>query len=308
MNENLKIDMNSILLKNNMIFNIEEKSILSADDLNYYKKEKKGKKSTFCKKYERIFKKNQENKFYERKKKNFSKKKIFEILKKFFEIKFDKNLNDLSENEKKILLIIILLKYPELKHLIINLREKNIYQIDEIFTEIFKIIPEIKFNKKNEEINKFIYKFTIKCLKKKFFEINILKNSQNKKKDFFNFYFKKICQKYNKKIEDFFDPLNFKGKKTTLNNHFFHNNFLSQKFKQDFTQFLNTEFVKLYKKVIFKKLEKFFNKYSKELNNIVKDFDLSENSFNFKIKRIHFPWTLKEVDIAIFKFKKKFLN
>ena len=308
MNENLKIDVNSILLPNNMLFNIEENSILSADDLNYYKKEKKGKKSNFFDLSEHYNKKKENNDSPEKNKnKNYSKKKIFKILQNFFESNYTKNLNNLSEKDKKVLLVIILLKYPEIKKFVYELKNKNFLQIDEIFLEIFKIVPDLKFSKKNEEINKFVYKFAIKCLKKKFYDMNILGNTENKKKYFYNFYFKEICEKYSKKIEDYYDPLNVKEKKTTLNNHFFHNNFLSSEFRRDYLFFLNNDFVKLYKKVIFKKLEKFFYKYNKELNSIVEDFDFSEKSFNFKIKRIHFPWTLKEVDIAILKFKKKFL-
>jgi hypothetical protein len=303
-------DFNGILIKN-QIYSAEEKSILSADDLNYYKTEKKEKKSHFFNNFrsnsEETLEKENKNEIS----KNFEKKKFFDIIEKLFysEETTKYSEENFSKLEKKFLFIILLLKYPKLKNIVKKIKNGNdTSNISDILEDLIKFIPGMKFNKKNEEVNKFIYKFTIKNLKKDWYNNNPNNNYSHNFDSFYEFYFREICEKYNTKLEDYHDPLNLKEKKSTLNNHFFYQNFLSEKFKYDFQFFLENKFESKYRKVINKKLEKFICKYTNVLMMNIEKVDLENSEFEFKTKRIHFPWTINEVRTAIFKFKNKFLK
>ena len=309
-------NLSSILLNSLILENPEKKedeisSILSADDLNYFKKENDPNFSNFN------FLKNSEKikitDFTEK-----SKKKIILILTKIFKNDFQIDIYNLELFELKLVIVVLLLKFPKIKNIkkifekkkinsnifLKNENISNFEEFSEILKKILKKIPNYQFGKKNEEINKFLYKFTIKCLKKNFFK-NEKFPIKKQKKLFFSNYFKNDAKKLNSKIQDYYDPLNIRSQRKTLNHDFIARNLSNKKFYYDFFFFLNNSFKKKYSEITLKKFQTIFKKYFSIFFDIMKKFDFDRIS-NFKNSRIKFPWSVNEIDSAIGKFKDKF--
>lgn len=300
-----------IRIEKNPISNDEHCSILSANDLNYFKKETDPEfaKLTNLKNFQKI----KISDFSEN-----SKKKIILILCKIFKNDYKIDISELELFELKLVIVVLLLKFPKIKNIKKTFEKKkinsNIFQKKEnisnfldfkqIFEKIVKKVPNYKFGKKNEEINKFLYKFTIKSLKKKFFKNEKLPIKKQKKL-FFSNYFKNDCKKFNQKIQDYFDPLNIRSHRKTLNHDFLARNLSNKKFYADFFYFLENGFKRKYSEITLQKFETIFKKYFLIFFEIMVKFDF-ERINNFKISRIKFPWSLNEIENAIIKFKDKF--
>jgi hypothetical protein len=308
-------DLKSILIFNKEDETLENNSILSAEDLNYFRNETNPEfiNVSFLQKSDFT----QITDFTED-----SKKKIIEILSKIFKNDYDIPVEDLNIHELKLIIVVLFLKFPKIQNIknlfdqkTFNLSKKSFFMnqneqrdfkkdMKEILTEILKIIPGYVFRKKNEEINKFLYKFTIKSLKKRFFKNEKLP-IRKQKKLFFTHYFKNDCKKYNLKIQDYYDPLNVRCTRKTLNHDFLIRNLSNSTFHKDFFDFLDIEFNNNYSQITLKKFETIFKKYFKIFFEIMTNFDFELIS-NFKNTRIKFPWSLNEIEFAISQFKKKF--
>ncbi len=104
--------------------------------------------------------------------------KVRKILEKIFKEK-DLTISDLelTSNEYKILLIILKKKFG--KNISFSIDVKKTLDIEN-YRELFARFIELRFftTKRVEEKNKFIYKFTLKKLKNRYFKEHDLKNNK----------------------------------------------------------------------------------------------------------------------------------
>lgn len=167
--------------------------------------------------------------------------------------------------------------------------------------------------KRNEEKLKFIIKNTTKFLKKQFFNNNNLTPSKDAELKFLHHYFKAHQEKYGLPIEAFSDPLNntviVNPKFKTLSKTYFNMIFGVERFKKIFFDFLDYSFKEYYQKAVLKKFKKMF----RGLDPMLKQGSIEENE---KIvegfigglesqRGCKIPWVDKEIDNAIFAFKKR---
>lgn len=174
------------------------------------------------------------------------------------------------------------------------------------------LIFEHKSTKRVEENNKFIYKYTMKYLKKEYFTRNSLKSSKEAEIAFYQHYFASMSAELKISIDDFYDPLyktlNKNPSFKTINNKYLSLIFSSNAFKADFFAFLKSDFKRTYIDMIPGKLNKFFKKLKDDMSTIVrkntKDGQ-SINKFTEKLRRSRkckLPWTCKEVTSALAQF------
>jgi hypothetical protein len=162
--------------------------------------------------------------------------------------------------------------------------------------------------KRIEENNKFVYKNSLKILKKFFYDIRNLPRSKSSESLFYKYYFREIALKKNISLEQFIDPLNLKQRhKRTLNNKFFSLIFSSPNFKNDFEKIMNDHLLKFYQKLILRKFVKFFIKFDNKFNSSLEINTITENILDYLTynKRVKFPWDKYEIKNAMSKFLKK---
>ena len=167
--------------------------------------------------------------------------------------------------------------------------------------------------KRNEEKLKFIIKNTTKFLKKQFFNNNNLTPSRESELKFLNHYFKAHQEKYGLPIEAFSDPLNNtvieNPKFKTLSKTYFKMIFGVPRFKKIFFDFLDFSFKEYYQKAVLKKFKKMFRGLDSMLKkgSVIENEKIVENFIGgLESQRgCKIPWVDKEIDNAIFAFKKR---
>ena len=311
---------NSITKYNNREDMHSNSIILSVVELDYFNKEKLlEENSTFSEKTNKnslLIQEKQNNIFIDyfkiepnnkiKMKKALKNKKI---KKKLFKInnflsKIFKNLNlsrkDFCLEKDEMKLIYLILKKKFFKKSSFNMQNiKNLKNLKNLII----LIKNIKSEKRVEEMNKFIFKLTLKKLRKNFFYKNqLIQNEENEIKFFEEFFNKEeIDEKIKKKF------LIEKNKK--LNNSFLKILFQNENFKKKFLDYLENGFFKDYLVLIPKKFKKFLEKLKKNMkkNDIVLGINLFFDEFAIK-KRIKYPWTSVEIKLALEHFKKLINN
>ena len=183
-------------------------------------------------------------------------------------------------------------------------------------SELLKQINDLLYNHKSgkrvEENNKFIYKYTIKYLKKQFYTRNGLRSSKYSELLFYDHYFKSTASQLKIPLEDFYDPLYRTSIKNpsfkTVNNRYLSLIFSSIHFKADFFGFLKEDFKDTYLTLLPLKIKKLLKKLENDIKkskspSICTD-DIVEN-FIDRIRRNHkckLPWTYREVANALAQF------
>jgi hypothetical protein len=161
--------------------------------------------------------------------------------------------------------------------------------------------------KKNEERWKFIYKKTIKALKKNFFVNVIDSNSKTSYEDFLEHYFGDSARRSGVPLHYFKDPLIEKYKKRndkkrrqdedcpkSINTRFLKLIFQSPQFVQDFFEYMHSSFKIEYLCEIPEKFFLIFKNYVNSAKNLKTSQQYFQNN-----KRCKLPWTFNDVDLAI---------
>lgn len=230
----------------------------------------------------------------------------------------------LNQKEKRIIIAII----NKITERILNKRKKL---SSKTYTEHFNFIkmsltknnyielckrlfqdktPSIR---RNEENIKFILKTLLNCFKHKFFELYGLSQSKSNQILFLNDFFAEHKKKYQIPVEAFSDPLSnqrvpnpyFKS----IDKSYIRMIFSINSFKDKIFSFLDNQFKTVYQNSIFCKFEKKFRKMLLNLtekkendNHFVMDILLAKVEEDEKFK---LPWIDKEIDHAIYSFKKR---
>jgi hypothetical protein len=177
--------------------------------------------------------------------------------------------------------------------------------------EISNFANCIVSSKRTEEKNKFVYKHTLKSLKAKFNQENSLPFNRESEETFYKFYFEEHALKRNVQLKAFYDPLNSKSesKSKTISNGHLILLFSCKKFKNDFFSYLDSGFKEDYSSSTFKKIEKIILELERKLeesNGFEKEKQIRKYISEFALKkRIKFPWSSKEIDVAMCHFTKQ---
>lgn len=233
------------------------------------------------------------------------------LAKLFLCMEMDVDDMNLTDTEFKILEEVVIKKFT-------NQTEKkfsSIYKLNdkpEILEKMNQLIAEHKSTKRVEENNKFIYKYTIKYLKRCYYLKNGLKNTQTSEILFYDYYFKPISDQLKIPLDNFYDPLyktlNKNPAFKTINNRYMALIFTSVQFKADFFNFLKSDFKKMYSEMVPNKLNKFFRKLRAELNAaepLYKSVDECKEKFARKLqknRKCKLPWTYREISCAVAQF------
>ena len=170
--------------------------------------------------------------------------------------------------------------------------------------------------KRKEEKIKFVFKHTLKNLKKAFFTAHDLHNSMESEVRFFTNYFTRIHVDRNLPLETFFDPLNtshaLNPKFKTLSKDYLALLFSSDNFRSDFLGYIDKEFVSDYQSNVSKKFKKLFKKLRKRMRQAgTGKYEVVIGEFIEKFnanKRCKLPWTKREISDAIIGFSSHLEN
>ena len=239
-----------------------------------------------------------------KRKKRFKLKYFFDlcfILSKLFVGEKPKLISfHLSPLKEEILFLILLRKYKK------YFTQKNLsyFQNLKCFKEkLEKMIElltrqEFKISYKREEENmKFIFNTTLKRMKIKYYQKNNYCYNEENEKKFYNRYFS--YARKNKLLEKLF---------LTKKIHHFNKKdlalyFMAKNFKNDFETYIDEYFQIIYLKEIYKKWENFFKIYEKKYSKYKKCSQMIVTKLR-NCTRFKFPWTINEVDAALFSFNK----
>lgn len=187
---------------------------------------------------------------------------------------------------------------------------------DELVHLIAELYKKHESKKRKEEKIKFVFKHTIKNLKKRFFVLKGLQNSPENEERFFLNYYEQIHKHRGLLIESFYDPLNTSHSQNpkfkTLSKDYLSLLFTSEGFKDDFLRYIEGDFVKDYQQTVCKKFKKLFKKLRKRMRQakshqhavLVADF---VDKF-YANKRCKLPWTKREIEDAVLAFKAHLKN
>ena len=212
----------------------------------------------------------------------------------------------LSQVEHLLLMQLVRRKFRRIEK---QLDVGKFYANDELF-ELIQRIKQEKSAKRIEERKKFVFKHTIKKLKKEFVNSEFYKNNSNSKEVFYMYYFGDLAKSKQVSLDGFFDPLNHKqGEPTykTLSNNYLSLIFESDHFRNDFNEYLQSQdFVIDYQKTVQKKLEKLLIKWDGLISTYVDPLALSKtiNDYFVSNRQCKLPWTPNEINHAITSFKK----
>lgn len=182
----------------------------------------------------------------------------------------------------------------------------------ELVEELNNCIQSHGSTKRIEENNKFVYKYTFKYLRQRFYVKEGLKKSIESEVLFYRYYFEESAANMKITLDHFFDPLykvcNKNPHYKSINNKYLSLIFSSPIFKSDFFDFLKLEFKTTYVAIIHSKLRKFFKKLRNELT--------ADRSAQFssalidrfveklrKNKKCKLPWTIEEVSSGLSHFQ-----
>lgn len=225
--------------------------------------------------------------------------RMINILSKIF-----KNLNlvesdfNLDKNELKIIYFILKKKFFKKSACLI----KTDFKIQNL-KNLVKMIQNLTSNKRVEEMNKFIFKLTLKKLKNNFFLIKNLNFTKENENKFYEYYFKESSN-FDKNFDLKFIRHYFESK-TKYNHSFLKVIFKNEKFKEDFFHYIKNYFFSNYLELIERKFKKIFQSLKKNMkkNDLNQAIEFFLRNFINK-KRIKFPWYSNEIKIAILHFQK----
>ena len=161
--------------------------------------------------------------------------------------------------------------------------------------------------KRKEEKIKFIFKHTLKNLKKLFFEKMNFSCSSEGDPLFFAHYFLDAAIARNMPIGAFYDPLNtsytVNPNYKTLSKDYLILLFKNDKFKEDFFKFVHDNLLRKYQSKVHKKFKKLLKKLRKRVRN-VESSKVADVVYEFidrfkQNKRCKLPWTSNEIRDAI---------
>lgn len=187
-------------------------------------------------------------------------------------------------------------------------------------TDLVQMIHELyqkhDSKKRKEEKIKFVFKHTIKNLKKRFFTANHLPTCLENEEKFFVYYFELTHKAKSLPLETFFDPLNtshsLNPKFKTLSKDYLCLLFESGQFAADFIEYMKSKFLKDYQHNIIKKFKKLFKKLRKRMRQsgpAMYDPVIVEFTDKFTSnKRCKLPWSKKEIEDAITCFESHLKN
>lgn len=327
----LKINFESYLNKNekddeneDKLFSISYPKIFSAviidNDSNIFNEQKNSENNL-------IYKSNSHSSISMKKKSPIPKKEIPDTSKKLKNLENIKNLfidffqgnnqiylknYKLDKFDYEIIFAILKKKFSYLKTTLDSSQNKiakNSKSQKIELRSLFEKINSLKSRKRVEENNKFVYKLTLKKLRNKFYKKRNLKNNKRTELKFYSHYFEKDSKPKNRSLKDFYDPLNIKETKKTLNNSFLKLIFQTEDFRNNFFQIMNSKFRKSYLKTIPNKFVKLFEKLDLQIDDCGKE----KAVFEFvkmvrKIKRLKLPWFIVEVDSAVVAFNQLINN
>lgn len=188
---------------------------------------------------------------------------------------------------------------------------KKQIQNAETLEEVYNFIQLTGSTKRTEENRKFIYKHTLSFLKAKFYKENDLAFNRESEDQFYQSYFEELSKETGEPLFAFYNPLSLRNKqkgKTITNGHL-SLLFACEKFRKDFFDYLNNGFKEDYQSSVYKKLETIFL----ELERKIEDTELHDRQKTIKSfinnfeerKRVKFPWSGREIDLALTQFKRQ---
>ena len=168
--------------------------------------------------------------------------------------------------------------------------------------------------KRVEENNKFVFKHTTSYLYTKFAANQNLKFNNLTENEYYLYYFDEYAKRMGAKISEFFDPLknqsNINKKIKSLNTDYLLRILNCKKFKADFFEYLNTDFVDHYLSAIYKKMERMLHYLETKMEETTPDKhdELLRDFIRHKINQrwCKIPWTASEVISAVSHFKSYF--
>ena len=176
----------------------------------------------------------------------------------------------------------------------------------------YQDLIRVRKRKRCEDLYKFVLKSIFRYLQNKYETTNLVERQkislEERKKEFFSFYFKKTAIRLNKPLLHFYLPLASlnrgaigKEKLSTKVNLSYINLILqSSLFKAEFIEFINNKMVSYCKETIATKIDKLVNKWEKScIENEVTYREIERICLDIKFnKKCKFPWTISEVEYA----------
>jgi len=195
------------------------------------------------------------------------------------------------------------------KNLSINFEKKA--KLDPAdFTELILRARSQKSTKRIEERKKFVYKHTLKKLKKEFYDSEFFRRTSQSKDLFYEYYFGEIAQRREIRLENFYDPLNLQSKERvyrTLSNLYLSLLFESPMFKHDFLLYMqSSDFIRDYQRSVDKKIEKLLLKWEELFQKNTPEEAIIKNVKEYFTlnRQCKLPWTAEEVMHAAKSFVK----
>lgn len=222
----------------------------------------------------------------------------------------DKPLNvsnfDMSDVEAELLKCVVAKKYgsdggKSVRAEMGSVRDNELLQLIDELRRAFKT------KKRKEEKIKFVFKHSLKNLKKAYFADHEQTPTTDAEAMFFSYYFAERAGSESVPIEHFFDPLNTSSTNNprykTLSKDYMQLLFRHRAFKQDFVKYISEMLLNDYQSKVSRKFKKLLKKLRKKIRSagesaitgIIKDF-ISKFDEN---KRCKLPWTGAEITDAI---------
>ena len=210
--------------------------------------------------------------------------------------------------ELEIINLFFMYKFKKIKKIRqLKFDKKDLFAYKKSLFKLIKIASNHISTKRKEENNKFIYKFVLKILKLKF-QKNQKKQKENENKEFYTYYFGEYAKQQKQQLEDYTDPLNKKGTKSSINSNFLKRIFLVKKFKKDFENILLNQFQDFYHSSITTKINRILKIYYQNIKTETKKETYSNFLKFISKKGIKFPWFHMEINNAMFQLKEECLK
>lgn len=213
---------------------------------------------------------------------------------------------EMPEHELNIVKCIVTKKFANNEKLTLR-ADVMLSKGEELVALVNELRESFQTKKRKEEKIKFVFKHTIKDLKKSFFGSHGILFVPENEPQFFSHYFH-ISEELNAiPLEHFYDPLNtsfivnpcFK----TLSKDFLHLLFKSPSFKADFLEFTSHRLLSQYQQKIYKKFKKLFKRLRKRIRSAgYSKISETVNEFIVKFnenKRCKLPWVHVEITDAV---------
>ena len=233
---------------------------------------------------------------------------LYNLLTKLFlaDVKVLEQDMQLSQLEQLLFMQLTRRKFRRVEKL---LEPNRSHSQEELLQLVHKLQGE-KSAKRIEERKKFVFKHTIKKLKKEFINSEFYRDNSSSKEVFYLYYFGDLAKAKQVKLENFFDPLNHRLDKSmykTLSNNYLALIFESDHFRQDFNEYLqNEDFLHDYQRTVQKKFEKLLAKWEGLVGTFVDPMALCKtiNDYFVTNRQCKLPWTPNEIGHAVASFKK----